>query len=304
MSDTEPSVADPDEPQAGSESARHERAADTDDLDREELIAALETLRQENRRLRESYIQAKTTQYRRVAVGFVVLGVLGTLGAAVFPSARTVLLALGATGLFSGLLTYYLTPEQFITADVGESAYATLAANLDAIVSELGLTDERIYVPVGETHSRVKLYIPQRQQFDLPDDDALRSVFVVTSNPEQRGIALDSAGNALFTEFERTLDAPLGDTIDEIAPQLRDGLVDQFELVGSVEFDSDPAQGRVTAAIRGSVYGEIRRPDHPVTAFLAVGLARGLGQAVSVEIADSETPTVTVRWETTAPDQD
>ena len=263
--------------------------ADAEGLDDEELLAELELLREENRRLRESYVRAKRSQYRDVAVGLAALGLLATLGGVVFQSVRTVLLALGATGLFGGLLTYYLTPERFVAANVGTAVYSTLAANAQSIVSELGLGDNQLYVPLGETGIRVRLFVPQGSGAGMPDEEALESTFVLTDDPDERGLALDPIGSDLFGEFERALDGPLGETPTDLAAQLSEGLVEQFEIADDVAFDAD--RDRVTAEVDGKVYGDLDRFDHPARSFLAVGLARGLGRPVRVDHADAETVT-------------
>lgn len=268
-------------------------AASGDDRDAVELLAEVELLREENRRLRDSYVRARRSQYRRVAAGFVVLGLAATVGAVAFPTARTVLLALGATGLFSGLVTYYLTPERFVAADVGADVYATLAANLGAIATELGLADEHVYVPIGEARARVKLFVPHHESYALPDDEALRSVFVVTDDPDERGVAFDPTGDELLEEFERALDGPLAGTVPDLAGQLRDGLVEQFEIADGVAFDSDD-RGRVTAEVHGDVYGDLSRIDHPVRSFIAAGLARALDSPVRIAHADEATVTFRV----------
>lgn len=94
-----------------------------------EQTARAELLAEENRRLRAEYARTQQTRYRRTAYGLAALGVLAVLGGLLFPNARGVLFALGGTGLFGGLLTLYLTPGQFVAADVGERVYAAMAAN-------------------------------------------------------------------------------------------------------------------------------------------------------------------------------
>jgi len=84
-----------------------------------------------------------------------------------FPDGREVLFALAAVGLFGGVLTYYLTPGTFVAADVGERIYAAMAANEAAIAGELGLSDDRIYVPAGEPVD-ARLYVPSDQPTGCP----------------------------------------------------------------------------------------------------------------------------------------
>ena len=106
--------------------------ADEGNADEEELLARIETLQDENERLRRELSAARRTRYRRTAIGMAFLGGLGLLGAGLIPSLRELLLALGGTGLFGALLTYYLTPERFVAASVGEAVYGTLAENLES----------------------------------------------------------------------------------------------------------------------------------------------------------------------------
>ena len=300
MSDNEPGLTGEGDSPDGWGRSRDgtESAGAGAERDLTELIAELELLRQENRRLRESYRQVKTTQHRRVALGLAALGLTATLGAVLFPPVRTVLLALGGTGLFVAVLTYYLTPERFVSADVGSEVYSALARNQAAIVSELGLDGTRVYVPVGEAETSVRLFVPQHPDFDIPDGDTLQSVFVVTEGSRERGVVLTPTGDGLFAEFDRALEGQLGDSPDELLPQLREGLVEQFEIANDIEFSVDGPGGRVTAEMDGSVYGDLGRFDHPASSFLAAGLARGLDRPVRVSPEEAGDSTVTFRWDT------
>lgn len=307
--------------------------ADAEEPDVAELAAEVDLLAAENRRLRRQYERARHAQYRRTALGLVALGLLAVAGGAAFPGARTVLLVLGATGLFAGLLTFYLTPEQFIPARVGEQVYSALAANEAAMAADLGLADHRVYVPTGDPDEPVWLFVPQHEHYAVPDADALADVFVVTDDERARGVSLEPTGRVLFDEFERALAGPPGEDPERIATQLADALVEQFELVDSTRVSSDsdgtdgPGEsggdragdeggerddgavgdqvgereptGRVTVAVAGSAYGAIDRFDHPVASLLAVGVARAVGTPVTVAVTgggDRSDYAVTCRW--------
>lgn len=214
-------------------------SGDADEPDVAELAAEVDLLAEENRRLRRQYERARHAQYRRTALGLVALGLLAVAGGAAFPGARTVLLVLGATGLFAGLLTFYLTPEQFIPARVGEQVYSALAANEAAMVADLGLADHRVYVPTGDPDEPVWLFVPQHEHYAVPDADALADVFVVTDDERARGVSLAPTGRVLFDEFEGALAGPPGEDPEQIATQLADALVEQFELVDSTRVSTD-----------------------------------------------------------------
>ncbi|MFC6863889.1 hypothetical protein ACFQGE_10465 [Halomicroarcula sp. GCM10025817] len=270
---------------------------------RDELATQLELLAEENRQLRESYTQAKRTTYRQTALGLAVVGLGAVAGALLVPRASTILFALGGIGLFGGVLTYFLTPEQFVSADVGRDVYATLAGNEAALVGELGLSDERRYVPLETGDSSVRLFVPQHESAAVPDDEALTQTIVVPDDGERRGLALDPSGTRLFRAFEEALTGPVSAAPGELGDQLTEALVEQFELARSASAESDPDEGRLTVAIGGSVYGPLDTFDHPIASFLAVGLARGLDRPISLSVTEQSDgdveALVTCRWDET-----
>ena len=267
----------------------------------ERLTGRVAMLEAENQRLRDEYARIKQTRYRQTAVALVGVGLLAVVGGLLAPATRTVLFALGGTGIFLGILTYYLAPERFIPASVGREVYAALASNEQRVVADLGLSEDRIYVPM-EGEGRVRLYVPQQTAESLPDADALAETFVTADS--HRGIALGPTGVPLFAEFERALSGETATTPADLTAQLSDALVEQFELVESAEHSLDPETtadaGQLTVGIVDSIYGPPAQFDHPVASFLGVGVARGLDTpvAVSVEsIADGRADAVvTCRW--------
>jgi len=210
-----------------SESTTQERSSQPDEEATpaaSERTAQIEVLQEENQRLREEYARARRTQYHRTALALAVVGVVAALGGVFFPTARTVLFALGGTGLFAAALTRYLTPEQFISASVGEAIYGSLAETEADLVAELGLQDDRLYLPGPDTASgsSIRLFVPQRTDYELPQPSALDSVFVLTDDEAERGVALHPSGGPLFEEFRRTISGELADDVGTLATQLGD----------------------------------------------------------------------------------
>lgn len=268
----------------GSDDDRSGADTEADSTDPEELAAQVDLLAEENRRLRREYARAKRASYRRSAAGFAALGLVSTVAGVLFPGARTVLLALGGTGLFAAVLVAYLTPERFVAAEVGERVYAARSATVRDIRGELGLSDEQVYAP---TPDGVRLYLPRRSKADLPPPDTLTATFVVGAADgadEARGVTLQPTGADLFEAFERTLQGPLAEDIPTLGEQLSDGLTDGLELVETTRVEPDPEDGRLTVGVAGSGYGPIGRPDHPVASFIAVGVATALDTPVSATV--------------------
>lgn len=263
-----------------------ETGAETTEETLEDRTAQIELLREENRRLRTRFAQTRRTEYRRAALGVGALGVVAALGGLVFPATRAPLFALAGIGVFTAVLTYYLTPERFVAASVGERTYAARATLGDALVADLGLQDTRVYVPRGPTApdaANVTLFVPQHVAYTVPDDEALDSVVVVPPDDRAHGVALPPTGAPLFREFEQTMVNAVADTPGALADQLTEALVQGFELADDAVVARQSDTGRLTVGIRGSTFGAVARFDHPIVSFIATGLATGLETPVRVD---------------------
>jgi len=274
-----------DESDGADEPAGSDRA-DGSGPGRAALRARIDYLEAENEQLRQQYARAKQSQYRRTAIWLAVLGVLALVGAVLFPAVRTVLIAVGSTGVFAAVLTYYLTPERFVAASVGERVYRAFADTFVAVVAELGLAEERVYVPRGEGDVSVRLFVPQRAAYTVPAGDALEDVFVIPDGDGERGIALRPTGEGLYEEFSQAVTGSPAAELPLLADQLTDALVEQFELVEAAS--ADVAEGRMTVGVDGSSFGDVDRFDHPVVSFPAVAVARARSEPVVATVTDGD----------------
>lgn len=265
-----------------------------------DLRTRVEVLREENRQLRRESRRLTQTRYRQTALGLLGVAVVATLGALLFPAPRSVFVVLAGIGGFGAVLTYYLTPERFIAASVGEQVYATLAGNGDQFVDEFGLTDHRVYVPTGQ--GEVRLFVPQHEEFTVPEASALDRVAVVAGERRARGIALEPTGARLHAEFERSRIPDDPDDVGAVADALADAIVEQFELARAADSEVDTGDGRVTVAIQNSALGTVTRFDHPVASVVATGLALDLDRPVQLTVEKLDEASadahVTCRWTT------
>lgn len=286
-----------DEPDTERESTRRGAQPTGDDApagdrDAEALAAQVELLADENRRLRAEYARAKRSQYRKTAAGLALLGAVAALAGVAVPAGRDVLFVLGATGLFGGLLTYYLTPERFVAASVSDRVFGASAANYAALIDELGLRDERYYLP-GAAGTGPRVFVPQRTVHEFPD----RRDGPVVTDDASRGLLLEPTGGALYGAFADTAAEAEASAPASLAAQLADAVVEQFELARSVE--PDVAADRVTFAVADAAFGPLDRFDHPIPSLLAVGLATGLDRPVELTVDPGDDRAdwlVTCRW--------
>lgn len=275
----------------------------------EELLAQLEELQAENQRLRREYAATQRSQYRRTAMGLYLLGGLSLSAAILFSNSSDVLFALGATGLFAGLFTYYLTPEQFVAASVSERIAAAYTATLNAVITNLGLQDTRVYVPLPDGHNTqvadVLLFVPQAATYELPPSP--EPGIATPENRRARGFLSVPTGGTLLREFEQTINRPLPTEIDRLAEQLADGITEQFELADTVRTESTTvtdgdvnntlSSGSETTtdqneSIRIAVVVEEPTLEpgaigDPIMSFVGAGIAKAL--AVPVEVTEYAT---------------
>lgn len=221
----------------------------------------------------------------RLALVFAAFGLLAGGGAVVFPRLRTTLFVLYWTFLFAAALLWFLTPERRIRARISERIYADIAANEAALVAAYESEDTQVYVPRSDSENDPPawLFIPLHADYDVPDDTELESLSVVSDREEHRGLSLVPSGSSLFGEFESMLNGDLSGSPDDLSIQLADGLTEGLELADRVTVEVHPAEQRVVFEVTNNLYGPVDRFDHPVSSFLAVGLAVGLGRPIATE---------------------
>lgn len=278
----------------GTESAHSpasDESASTADTS-EALQTRVAVLEAENRQLREEYARARQTTHRRTAVSLLIVGLLGIAGGVAFPDARTVLFALGGTGIFAGVLTYFITPERFISAEIGGRIFEAARADREATIDELGLRGEPVYVPGDE----VRIFVPRDADAPLPESLSDLDLFVVPEDPTTGGVAFHPTGVPLFEEFSDTMDQSLGTRPQSAAPVIADALVEVFELADSAESAVDTDTQRVTFEIRGAGLGDPTAIDHPISSFLSVSLVEALAEPVEVTVTEEDPLTVTCRY--------
>ena len=283
--DTEMPASEQREPLTPSGDADRDAGLDGDPT-LEDALAQLEVLREENRRLREEYVRARQSSYRRAATALAAFGAIAAVAGLLFAGVRETLFGLAGIGIVTAILVYFLTPSKVAASTVGERSYGALAALGDAIGAELGLQETRVYVPTDEidgTTVPAKLFVPLHESYSVPSPDELASVFVVETDEQTRGASLPPIGAMLVRECRQTMVDALASTPDALLDQLTEAVVEGFELAGDAVADLDAEDGTATVGIRDATFGDVDRFDHPLASFLAAGLAVGL--ATPVELA-------------------
>lgn len=256
---------------------------DSEALDRAELEAFADRVVAENQRLHAEHARLRNASYRRPALALAGIGILALAFAALIPSQRTVLISLGGTGLFAGIVTYYLTPGTFVSAEMGEQLQATVAENRARLVEQLGLSWQRVYVP-SDGPNAAMLFIPQYPFYEIPPQDALSQPLVTTGDKRMRGLSLIPMGDSLYRELERGTADVSGETAAGLVSLLDEAITETFELADHLTADLDVEDGRITFTVRETVWGDVGQIDHPVASLLAVSLAAGLDVPIELSV--------------------
>ncbi len=250
------------------------------------------------RRLRRRAECPETARYRNVAAIFVTVGLLAGVGAVIVPDARTVLTALMGTGLFVAALIYVIAPVRVVPAATVERLYRPSADDRSAFVSELGLSDERVYVPgstTDDTRRSVRLFVPRSSTVESPPPERLQTTFVGDIH-EPLGLAFRPLGNPLYKVFVSAVTAEPPDEPIAIAEQLSEAIVELFELA-----DSATVHSAGEGYVRVVVVPVVDRPDrfdHPVSSLFGVALAETTGRPVSLDVdeLDEGEYAIACRW--------
>jgi hypothetical protein len=264
------------------------------------LAAEVELLAAENRRLKREAVAGRRSEYRRTALWLAAVGLLAAVGAAAFPASRTVLTALAGVGLFGAVLTYFLTPERFVSAATSERVYAAYAASAAEVVADLGLAGAPTYVRTegANDFAPVRLYVPRRSGAPVPPASALELPFVVGEDDAARGVTFTPVGAALYAELRDAALEPIPTDPAALGEYLASALVDAFELAGDARATADTGAGRLVVAVTDSAYGPVDRFDHPVVSLLAAGVATAVGTPVEATTVrgDADDWLVTLEW--------
>ena len=276
-------------------------AADVETTER--LRDQVRRLENKNQRLQQQYESTQQSRSRQTVIGLAVVGGLAAGAAYLVPSAQEVLFTIAATGLFAAVLAYTLTPDRFVPVDIGEGIYESLALNEQAVADELGLSNTRVY---ATTNVGPRLFVPEIDAYDRAvvdgqgDGDVthrLSEPFVVSDLASQSGLALRPTARTLLSSFTDDHGNTLPENPADAAVALQEGVTEVFELARKVTVDVDAADGRVTFAVKGQLFGPLTRFDHPVASFFGAGLAEALSQPIELSVEETDAGSfVTCRW--------
>jgi len=247
-------------------------------------------LRTENERLRQELERTTQTTYRRTALALLVVGLSGIAGGVAFPAGRTVLVVVGAIGVFGGILTWYLTPDTVLSVSVAESITDAHARTVADLQRDLDLRDDIVYAPAPGCVAETKVFLPLHAAYELPED--LDDLFQTDTPDPTRGVALQPTGAQLYRALDRSLDESLD--AGRLPDAVPEGLVEQFELATSARGELDT--NAFTVQLEGPAIDRLDRPDHPIVSFVGVATAQALDQPIRVDAVNPTDGRITLTW--------
>jgi hypothetical protein len=255
-----------------------------DSFDPSERIAELETvtdvLQTENERLRTDYARARVISYRKTALALAVIGIVATLGGVMLPDVRAVLFVTGAIGLFSGVMTWSLTPGRVVPVSVGESVYDGAMMTLTDLKDELGLQPITVYVPRG---TQTRGFIPREHDFEIPEN--ISHVFPGDTSGSG-GLTFTPSGQELTREVDEIRTAQDPSTALGAVEQIANSLVEHFEVADEIVVKKSKRVRKVEITVSGSTFGPLTRLDHPIVSALACAAAQSANAPVVIDSVD------------------
>jgi hypothetical protein len=255
-----------------------------DSFDPSERIAELETvtdvLQTENERLRTDYARARVISYRKTALALAVIGIVATLGGVMLPDVRAVLFVTGAIGLFSGVMTWSLTPGRVVPVSVGESVYDGAMMTLTDLKDELGLQPITVYVPRG---TQTRGFIPREHDFEIPEN--ISHVFPGDTSGSG-GLTFTPSGQELTREVDEIRTAQDPSTALGAVEQIANSLVEHFEVADEIVVKKSKRVRKVEITVSGSAFGPLTRLDHPIVSALACAAAQSANAPVVIDSVD------------------
>jgi hypothetical protein len=232
--------------------------------------------------------------------------VLAVAGATQFPDVTEILFILGGIGLYTAVLIWYLTPEEFSPHTVAEGIYEVVTRNRRDIIEQFDLSIEPTYVYTGDAE-HAKVFIPQQPNDHPPAPERITTTILTTDQNVCYGAAFVPCGLSLFEEFEQIRPDPLGETPETAVEQLLEGLTEGFGLIENPSFVLGDDANELELYVEDVPFGPVTRFDHPIVSFVAIGLAEALNASVAVEVesesdeSESSESEITYRWEPLGP---
>jgi hypothetical protein len=272
--------------------------------ERSDLEARIDELEAENERLKT--VVGPRVTYRRAAVLLILIAAAAAGATTVYPESRDVLIGIAGTGAFGAVLLGTLVQERLVSASVGRAIYDVLWENEFRIANRLRIAETSRYVPTDEESLGVRLYLTRSFEDPLPPSESMDSTVVTVG--DHYGMLLEPTGREFLAELVRT-NGDLPGNVRVAQVLLREAIAQQFELADSVEvvdlaFPDEAGRNRMTVRVWGSVLGDAARLDHPIRSFIAVSLARIVGEPIEAEGTTEENGSalLTFRWDGEPPE--
>jgi hypothetical protein len=182
------------------------------------------------------------------------------------------LLALSGTLLVGGVANHVLAAGRDLPLAVTASTAAAAGTTVESLLAQRDLDDRRVYLPPTADRGP-RLVVPDGEGDPIAHaerafDDQTAAIVVTPTAAEMVTRFREHRTDAVATDATHHVDA------------LCDGVTAVYDLAADA---SGTVDGRdATVSVRGCPLGEPERIDHPVSSFLATGLAAALDRPVEL----------------------
>jgi len=183
-------------------------------------------------------------RYRALGSLFIILGLIALVVSIVLRTPSISGFGLGAF-LIGVLIVYLPAAAPTFTSDLIGEAFIPTMANLEGLLTGLGLSGSATYMPPKDHGGRLMVFLPMAEKQTPPAESEISSdIFIMTEgNPGRLGLLLEPPGSGLLAMIEKESQRDFGEVeLASFEEALRDGMVESLELFSSVHVSVEGEQ--------------------------------------------------------------
>lgn len=233
-------------------------------------------------------------------VGVFLIAVGAIVGILSYLMGTVPMLAFGLACFMIGIMVLYLPESGRLTSSLAADSSLPSLINTEKLLEDLDLDERGIYIPVSGLGVSSRVFVPlaltpatKRPPLGLNHS---RRIFVtVGTNPEDRGILLDSPGSGILSAMERSLGVDLSRVqLEELEKTLDSGLK-ALGIAKVTSFEQEDAHIKIEIELTSLldleaklVHMAPRLSEHvgtPVVSALAASVSKATGRYVKIRTA-------------------
>ncbi len=237
----------------------------------------------------------KTTYFtKRISTALIAIGSAGIIFSTIYNSQILAFIGLGL--LFWGIITRYITTEEYVKRILLKSTSQSALQILNETLTELNYNGKAVYLPprYQANLEASRICITKNENATLPTpEQTQKETKTITSNPEW--LLLTPPGNELVQLFEKTLNTSFTKIeFNYLKQNLPKVLVEELEIAEDIKIEN--TDNLISINIENTAYADFYKEPQlrnsvgsPLTSAIACAIAKATGKPVTIR-KDQTTP--------------